>query len=163
MRQATWTGQLGRSELPRLASLLAEGAAPALEATVRFAPVESGLAQINLSLRGHVQLVCQRCLGPLDWAVALDVSLTVVADESDTGRLEDPFESVVLPADGLHLDQLAEDEVLAAVPLAPRHGPDAACSGPAQLGADERDEPGGASRPFADLAAMLKTGQRRSD
>lgn len=163
VRQATQAGHLGGEQLPRLAVLTAEGTSPALEVTVEFAPAEIGLARLELSVRGRLQLVCQRCLGPLDWPVELEVSLAVVVDDSETGLLEDPFESVVLPADGLRVDRLAEDEVLAAVPLAPRHGPEAACSEPSQLGGNKQEDAGDSSRPFAELAAMLKAGQRRTD
>jgi uncharacterized protein len=163
VRQATQAGQLGRDQLPRLAVLLAEGTLPDLEAAVTFAPAEHGLARLELSLRGRLQLVCQRCLGPVDWPVELNASLTVVADDSEAALLEDPFESLVLAADGLRLEQIVEDEVLAAVPLAPRHGPEAACSGPAQVGGNGQESADETNRPFADLAAMLKAGQRRTD
>ncbi len=163
VRHATQAERFGREQLPRLAALMADGASPALDVAVEFVPVDNGLARVDLSLRGQLQLVCQRCLGPLDWPVALEASLTVVGDDSETGLLEDPFESVIMPADGLRVAGLAEDEVLAAVPLAPRHGPEAACSGPAHVDGNEREDAGGASRPFAELAAMLKAGQRQTD
>lgn len=161
--QATQAGQLGIDQLPRLAALLAEGDAPLIDVAAAFAPAEHGLARLELSLRGQLRLVCQRCLGPVDWPVELEASLTVVADDGETGMLEDPFESVVLPEDGLRIDQIAEDEVLAAVPLAPRHGPEAACSGPAQVGGSRQGDADDTTRPFAELAAMLKAGQRQAD
>lgn len=161
--QATQAGQLGIEQLPRLAALLAEGDPPLIDVAVAFALAEHGLARLELSLRGQLRLVCQRCLGPVDWPVELEASLTVVADDGESGMLEDPFESVVLPEDGLRLDQIAEDEVLAAVPLAPRHRPEAACSGPAQVGGSRQGDADDTSRPFAELAAMLKAGHRQAD
>lgn len=156
-------GHLDSAQLPRLGALLQQGSAGRLELSVAFAPAETGLAQVELSVQGDLQLVCQRCLAPLDWRVAVTASLTVVADERDAEALEDPFESVVMGADGLRLGRLAEDEVLAAVPLAPRHEAGADCSAPGASGKTEQKLEGGTSRPFADLGARLKAGQGRTN
>lgn len=163
MSRSEQAGHLGPEQLPRLEALLAQGSAAGLDVSVTFAPGEQGLAQLELAVHGDLQLVCQRCLGPLAWPVALTASLTVVANESEADSLEDPFESVVMDADGLRLDQLAEDEVLAAVPLAPRHQTGADCSAPGAPDKTEQELEGGTSRPFAELGAMLKAGQQRPE
>ena len=162
-RHTAQSDQLGPRRLPRLASLLAAGEGQGLDVGVRFAPDPSGLARLELAVNGEVQLVCQRCLAPMAWPVALEASLTVVASEQEAEGLEDPFEAIVMDPDGLCLDRIIEDEVLAAVPLAPRHEAGDGCRPAAPLTSAEQEQAGGVSRPFADLGALLKADQRRSN
>lgn len=161
-RRSTQSDQLGPKRLPRLGRLMAGDHQPGLDVTVIFEPDPSGLARLVLSLSGTLQLVCQRCLAPMAWPVQIASSLTVVATESDADGLEDPFEVVVMDAESLSMDRIIEDEVLAAVPLAPRHEEDAECDAPGPLAGAEELPAGGTSRPFADLEAILKAGRRRT-
>ena len=162
-RHATYTGSLETAQLPRLAALRAAGDDACLDVTVSFAPTEHGLARLDMTLQGDLHLVCQRCLEPLAWTVRLQAGLAVLASEDDAQYLEDPFESVVMESGGLQLARIAEDEVLASVPLAPVHEAEPACHAPAEADRKGGDAAGGSSRPFAGLAEMLKAGQRQTD
>ena len=52
----------------------------------------------------------------------MEVALTAVTSEARADELADPFDSVLLDDDGgLPLRVAVEDEILAALPLAPRH------------------------------------------
>jgi uncharacterized protein len=162
-RRAVQSAELGAERLPRLAGMLSGDRVPGrIEAEVAFAPAKVGLARLRLSLNGPLELVCQRCLGPLIWPARLDASLAVVAQEADADALEDPFEAVALDDGVLCLSEVIEDEILAAVPLAPRHTADDKCDAPAPPVDAEEGDAGGSSRPFAELGALMKAGQRRS-
>jgi uncharacterized protein len=132
-----------------------EGATGPGRLQVRFAfqPGPEGFPQVHVTVTGAVRLRCQRCLKPLHWPVAVDETLTIVGAEEETSRLEDPFATVLLEADALVLPDLVEDEVLASLPLAPKHDERDACPAPAKGGTD--DGAAELHRPFAGLASLL--------
>lgn len=149
---------LRADELSRLAPLVAAGPPGSLDAKVAFSLGVENLPVLRIEVHGRLSLVCQRCLGPIAWPVDIDVSLTAVADDAAAGDLSSPFDSIVLDAEGaLALRAVVEDEILAALPLAPLHASAEQCVRPAgEVSAD--DSPRVAqrvNRPFAGLADLL--------
>jgi uncharacterized protein len=102
-----------------------------------------------LSVAGSIDLQCQRCLGKLVFPVLLKTNLLVLTDEQtgDAGELEDLDGVPAAPATDVW--SLVEDEVLLAIPLAPRHGENE-CS-PAVKGTGNA-----AASPFAALARLTQ-------
>jgi len=112
--------------------------------------------QLRLVVDGSIVLVCQRCLGPMEQAIAIDSHFRIAPDEATAAALDDDDSIDVLAQSAdfdLHL--LVEDEVILALPISPRH---AVCPpGPADGAvADRRPS------PFAALAA-LKSGRPEGD
>lgn len=139
------------SQMPRLAALLAKrGAKDELLLQAEFRQGAEGFPEIRLRITGTIHPLCQRCLEPVAWGAAIDVELTVIANEEQAGALADPFDSVMLDEGELHLMAAAEDELLAALPLAPKHEDVASCAIEAGTAAAQR-----ANRPFAGLSALL--------
>ena len=105
--------------------------------------------QLELTVAGTINLTCQRCLGSLAYAIATRTKLLVLTGEAgaETADIDD-LDGV--PADA-HTDvwSLVEDEVLLAIPLAPRHAEDQ-CS-PAVKTAGQQ-----AVSPFAVLAKLAQ-------
>jgi uncharacterized protein len=93
----------------------------------------------------------------LVWPVAVDVLLTIVRNDAEAAGLADPFETVLLAAGELVPEQVVEDEVLAALPLAPKHLETAPC------GREERANSGEMHRPLAGLADLLGRGDPQGD
>jgi uncharacterized protein len=156
---ATLTGGLRAGELPRLAAVVARGAAVAdepLAVTVSFANGPEAHPVVRIRATGPLALVCQRCLGPVQWPVAVDVTLTAVPSESRAEELADPFDCVLLDGEGaLALREAIEDEILATLPLAPLHEDATCASGIATSAAPARAT---VTRPFAGLGDLLKQG-----
>lgn len=143
------------ADLDRLAELepsATEGSRGELAAQLVFQPGTEGFPQLLLRVDGELTLVCQRCLGPLAWPVALDECLTIVGSDEEADRLSDPFEVVICPADGIEPSAIVEDEVLAALPLVPMHRDAKDC--PALRRPDAESGPD-QHRPFSGLADML--------
>lgn len=76
----------------------------------------------------HVQadtclpLTCQRCLTPVEVALAVDRSFRFVANEETAAAQDDASEEDVLALDAdFDLASLVEDELLMEIPLVPRH------------------------------------------
>ncbi len=146
------TSRLRSGDLPRTAADLAPGGAEhCLEAAVGIAAGPESYPVVQIEVHGVLPLVCQRCLGPVDWLVDVDVALTAVPDEAAMQQLADPFDSILLDDEGgLCLLAAVEDEILAALPLAPLHA-DECRAGMAVETAPARN----VQRPFAALGALM--------
>ena len=157
-RGATLDLSVPVSSLVRLVALGPSGAEAAhLTARFTFQSGSEGCPQLRLIVAGAVPLVCQRCMEQLVWPVALDVLLTMVRNDAEASGLSDPFETVLLADGELVPLQVLEDEVLAALPLVPRHVETALC------GREVRANSGEMHRPLSGLADLLGRGDRQGD
>ena len=77
---------------------------------------------------GVLPLVCQRCLGPLEHPVHIEVLLLLAAtqDEVDAAPVEAEGPDSIVAGREMPVLSLVEDEVVLAIPIAPRHP---ACAG----------------------------------
>lgn len=85
---------------------------------------ETGAEQVWLHLTAGVSLplTCQRCLGPVDIAVAVNRSFRFVdSEEAAEAQDEEAEEDVLALSQDFNLSHLIEDEVLMALPVVPRH------------------------------------------
>lgn len=160
-------GQWPLALLPRLAELQATppGAEPA---SVRWRArgerrERMGAAAqtwLHLELDTAAWLTCQRCLQPLPVTLALAPALRFVASEARAEAEDaDSEEDVLALPRSLNLLELAEDELLLALPLVPRH---ASCPQPLPVSADALAQPDeaepAAPHPFAALAQLKRKG-----
>lgn len=117
----------------------------------------NSFSQIWLHLQATVSLplVCQRCLGPADIAVAFDRSFRFVATEEQAeAEDEDAEEDVLALRRDFNLRELIEDELLMSLPVVPRHE---VCPTEVKLVAQDPDfeaESGAKPNPFAVLAKL---------
>ena len=123
----------------------------------RDAGLDDGVARPALHLRAQTRLplTCQRCLQPVWTEVAVDRHILFAPDEAQAVRLDERAEDDVLALSrDFDLLGLIEDELLLALPLAPRHDRcPQALPGPA---ADSGDTAAGQPHPFAALAALKR-------
>jgi uncharacterized protein len=125
----------------------------------RDAGLDDGIVRPALYLCActRLPLVCQRCLRPVWTKIAVDRHLLFVPDEAQAMRLDERAQDdVLVAAEDFDLLDLIEDELLLALPLAPRHDrcPQALPARSASLDAkqQEADPP----HPFAILAALKR-------
>ena len=77
---------------------------------------------LHLQAQVTLPLTCQRCLEPVEVPVSVKRSFRFVADEEGAAAQDDQSEEDVLALSrGFDLVELAEDELLMDIPLAPRH------------------------------------------
>lgn len=177
-RNAEMHERLAVADMPRLAAqvfagaiVAADGEGPAestagdeafrndaLEVSVTVMAGER-YPNIRMRARGQLTLQCQRCLGQLPWAVALDCVLTAVSSETERSVLADPFDSILVEAGGLRLADVFEDELLGLLPLAPVHERPEDCTGQPPEESDPLPER--RTRPFADLRRLMNGGDER--
>ncbi|MDZ7622656.1 MAG: YceD family protein [Candidatus Competibacteraceae bacterium] len=68
-----------------------------------------------------IEMVCQRCLGPLRLPFDLTVRLGLARTEAEADRLPESYEPLLVAESGLVLADWVEDELLLALPQIPRH------------------------------------------
>ncbi|MBI3141096.1 MAG: DUF177 domain-containing protein [Rhodocyclales bacterium] len=147
------SGRLELGALPRLGEMLFD-AAGALDFSVA-GETAGGESFLALSVDGTLRLVCQRCLGGLEHPVRIRSRLMLVApgapwpEDGQEGALEDDSCDAIEAARELDLLPLLEEDILLALPIAPRH---ARCEPPRFSGGDDE------ASPFAKLAALKRGG-----
>jgi uncharacterized protein len=114
---------------------------------------ERGLALAELTLQGHAQLVCQRCMQPLQLPLRAQVRVALVHSPDEAARVPEDLEPVLASGGRISIGELVTEELLLSLPLVPRHEVAAECgitAAPPEEGATETH------RPFAQLADLLK-------
>lgn len=106
-----------------------------------------GESMLSLEVSGVLPLTCQRCLDSVLFTLEVDSLLELVPEGVDMSQdeLEDDTRDFLPVASELDIAALVEDEILLALPVAPRHEK---CSFPGAADAGER------VNPFATLAGL---------
>ncbi|HYD55673.1 MAG TPA: YceD family protein [Burkholderiales bacterium] len=120
-----------------------------VEYAVRGVRDERGRPGLQLHVHGTLQLRCQRCLEPMAHEVDEEQVLVLAAtlEEIEADPTDTSAPDRVLGGKQMDLRELVEDQLILALPYAPRH---AGCRP-----AGEVDDEGTAS-PFAGLRGLLR-------
>jgi uncharacterized protein len=139
-------GKIAVSSLERLRDDLAS-----LQGEIEFR-LQGGMdgrhrPRLMLSISGQVMLTCQRCLAEMPHRLDLQSQLVLVANEAGLPDLNDEGEEsdVVVASSKMNVSDLLEEEIILALPLAPRH--DFEC-----VEVKNVDEPAASRRPFSILS-----------
>lgn len=152
---ATQQGVLPVSGFPRLRDLLA---ADVGEVAYELTGMRDGHGRpgLRLKVRGALQLRCQRCLEAMRFDVDEEQMLVLAATQAEIDA--DPADAHapdrVLASRDMAVRGLVEDELILALPYAPRHE---GCSAAAAEGKKEAKQEGRDS-PFARLRGMMRDG-----
>src|SRR5467141_2682948 len=111
-------GVLGLERLQRLAKM--QCSTQGLEYQLRGERASNGKRCLRLSVRGSVQMPCQRCLDPLLVSIAIDAELQLAESLREIAEADDEIDRV-LASRRMDVAQLVEDEVILALPVVPRH------------------------------------------
>jgi uncharacterized protein len=142
-------------DLRRLRELLADPRGT-LRARFEFAKLPSGRAGAEVSIEGQPQLVCQRCLQGFGWPVAARSGIEFAAAEG-WDAADSPREFVVMQNGQVSLRDLAEEEFLLAVPLAPACTTPLTCGrAPSCVVSDDAPEVAAETRPFSALHDLMR-------
>jgi len=149
-------------ELPRLQDLLARPEGE-LQARFAFAKAPSGRASATVSVRAVPQLLCQRCLRGFAFPVS-GGSEVEFADDDLAAASDEKRELFRAEAGRVSLRELAEEELLLALPIAAAcsipetcpHAPRLAADGQGAPESAAASESGDMRRPFRELRDLLK-------
>lgn len=118
-------GRLSLSRMPRLCAALAD-AGGQVDIDLQVFK-EGGLAVVNGRLQTSLGLSCQRCFGLLRHPVDVHVRLGW-AGSSQAQHWPDSYDTLDSNSGKIRLAELVEDELLLALPLAPRHAKPEDCA-----------------------------------
>ncbi len=143
------------ADLPRLRDVLAEPRG-ALRASFAFTKAPSGRAAARVAIRAEPQLVCQRCLQGFAFPVSAGSDIEFASDES--GASDADRELYFAEAGHVHLRDVAEEELLLALPIAPACSTPQSCGHAPSVDAGETrsEATGDTRRPFGALQELLK-------
>ena len=139
-------GEMPVAQLVRAHDWLAETAG-VLAYRVEAGQGDRGEPQLLIAVEGVLQLRCQRCLEAMAYPLQLSSRIELVGSETDITQeeLEDDSKDYLPAQKELDVVALIEDEIILALPFAPRHE---SCSTPlAGRGTSK-------VLPFAALAAL---------
>ncbi|MDO4769977.1 MAG: DUF177 domain-containing protein [Brachymonas sp.] len=124
---AALQGQTPLHELPRLASACAASVGDTLiswqaQCSTRQPPGQSQEVWLELQAEVPLTLECQRCLQAMPEPLQVQRAFRFAPDEATAARLDEELEEDVLVI-SRHFDllELIEDELIMALPFAPRH------------------------------------------
>ena len=139
----------------RIADALAEPRG-VVRASFAFSKTPLGRPGARVAVSAEPQLVCQRCMQGFAFPVSGDSEIEFAADDeaSAADSEREPFR-----ADGglVSLKDLAEEELLLALPVAPTCGAPQGCGrAPSRAQSERSEESAGMRRPFSALKDLLK-------
>ena len=111
-------GTVGMERLPRLAQL--QCSTEGLAYHLSGGRAGNGKPCLRLSVRGSVELFCQRCLDPIHLPIAIDAELQLAESVREISEADDEIDRV-LASRRMDVGGLVEDEVILALPMVPRH------------------------------------------
>jgi uncharacterized protein len=141
-------------EMPRLRDLLAD-ARGAVLARFTFARLGSGHAGASVAVEAAPRLVCQRCLQGFAFAAAGSSEIEF-SNGSGEGAPNSEREVYATDEGWVSLRELAEEELLLALPIVAMHAPQTCEARSYGADAAVQDMSGERSRPFAALQDLLK-------
>ena len=164
-RLAAERGSLQRvyalDQLPRLKDLLADSAG-SLSARFDFGKAPTGRCAVHVAIESRPRLVCQRCMEAYEFQVAAGSEVEIATGPAQAGA--DVLEEVFTSAEGMiSLRELAEEELLLALPLVPACSTPTECGRAPALGELTGTVPAAREtvRPFAALQDLLKKHDRK--
>jgi uncharacterized protein len=147
----THHGKMALEECMRLKDYLSDSQGK-LEYRISGALDKNGKSILRVTIKGTINLHCQRCLGELVHLLDLQTAILLAENENELFRL-DETETVdgILAVSDLDVLALIEDEIILSLPISPRHR-EGECSTQEPTNSNSI----GKEHPFATLAKLKK-------
>lgn len=113
---------------------------------------EAGRVLAQVQFEARLTLRCQRCLGPQPVLLSGSSEVVLVGSEEEAATVPAELETALAPDGRLDLAELVEEELLLALPAAPRHAAGECPAARPEARASEAPE---LQRPFARLGELL--------
>jgi uncharacterized protein len=117
-RKIALTGEIEPRKLTRLGEMLHSDRG-IVQANLRFYRHSTPTMTVELTFDAVLELVCQRCLEPMELTVSEQLSLLLLGESESAKAPED--DAVVLERGKFNPAELIEDELIVALPIIPRH------------------------------------------
>lgn len=150
-------GSLPLAAMARLQQAVHEATGEA-EFKLEFRREANGIQSIMGDFSVTVSMICQRCLQPMAVNVSGDIQLGIVRGGQEAEQLPPGYEPLQVDEGPLKLQDLIEDELLLALPIAPRHSQTQCLL--SNMADAEAGQPASADRqrqyPFTELATLKR-------
>jgi uncharacterized protein len=148
-------GSIPIAQLGRLcAELLSSTGDVAVE--LQFGVDDEGLRVIEGNAEASLSCTCQRCLGEMCLVVQARINLAMVRDEAQLAALPTRIDGLVVGDEPADLYGIVEDELLLALPFAPRHADEQCSMAVEPVAALAGDAGGERVKPFAEALELYK-------
>ena len=117
----TISGQYAIHDMQRLCKLLHDHSGHALFSLVFTHDGEQRRFFITGDIKARLVVVCQRCLGGMEFGINSRVYLGIVDDMSEAARLPESCEPLLADPEPVSLLGLIEDELILSLPISARH------------------------------------------
>ena len=153
LQGAVLEGEIFAADLTRLATAVL-AVTSSLKACVQFAKDESGQPVATGTVSVFVDVVCQRCLNPVNIELKADLSLQIIWSEDQISNVAPDREPWIVVDRFADLIAVIEDELLLALPIVNYHNIED-CTGEAFLEkAESISEETDSSSPFSILKQL---------
>lgn len=115
------TGELPLASCKRLIPLLYSPDTANLTVAIEFGVDRENIHFCAGEVTGTLNLVCQRCLEPMEWQLKMPIRLAFVNNEFEAENLPGDYESHILHSVPVAMSDIIEDELLLAMPQVPMH------------------------------------------
>ena len=148
------SGSISLTDLTKLDGILNSDKG-SLIAHLRFFENKSGQRIISGILKAKIEVLCQRCLQPLDLVIEDDINLILVETERKAKGLEEIYDPWISETHKIKLTDLVEEQLLLALPIVCLHS-DPNCleklDYDLQIGLENSDP--GLQNPFRELELL---------
>jgi uncharacterized protein len=161
--KSTWVGEFSDTRFARLQAV-AVSDTPKVAVQLAFATLDQRPV-IQGQLRAEVELVCQRCMNNMQYAVLEQFQLMLIAGNAELDLVPAPYEPWIANALRLNVFDLVEEQLLLALPLIAKHVDERECvkmnANLLTLAADKQATTAVAQddevqRPFGNLRDLLR-------
>lgn len=151
---ASVSGSVAEKQLERIREF-SVGTTDRIDVHLEFWRDEEGRNRIGGTIDTVMHTRCERCLGPLDLKVHVDVALLAIAAGASLPTTADELNIVEVEDERLSLVPLVEEEVLLAIPQFPAHDSCDMVAYDREAGSSQA-EPEAKANPFDVLAALKR-------
>ena len=154
-QRVTLQGQLAIADMPRVAEV-AQSSETRAQVEFCFFRDEDQRIRVTGHVKGCIDLICQRCLEPVNTEFDQSVELVAVWGDDQSKAVPREFDPWEV-GEQANLYELIEDEILLALPVVVMHPP-GACQAPFFSQAEEiLEQKEGRQRPFDILRDLTKS------
>ena len=114
-------GQYAIDEMQRLGGLLHDQSGQVTFRLEFTHDDEKKTSFIMGNIHAVVNIVCQRCLGPMPFTIDNQIYLGIIREQDDEYELPDGCEPLIASDESVNLASLIEDEVILALPIVTMH------------------------------------------
>lgn len=153
-------GRIKLERLSRLGSLLSSQKGEVI-IDVEFGVGADGIPALRGTLSAQLEMYCQRCMTPAQFAIEAGINLGIVKNEQEAALLPDEYEPLQVEHEPTHFGDIVEDELILALPIAPMHEKsECAAWEPAEEPAGDEEEK---KNPFSVLAELKSASDEESN